>query len=61
MSASVTMEIGVNLRVGALPGDLTDVEDGEEREKIALSSLADSCLVQHGSLKTTVNNNNNVA
>lgn len=28
MSASVTMEIGVNLRVGALPGDLTDVEVG---------------------------------
>lgn len=28
MPASVTMEIGVNLRDGALPGDLTDVEEG---------------------------------
>lgn len=36
MPASVTMEIGVNLRVGNLPGDLTDVE---EREKGDLSKL----------------------
>lgn len=34
MSASVTMEIGVNLRVGVLPGDSTEVEEGRRgREK----------------------------
>lgn len=65
MSASVTMEIGVNLRVGALPGDLTDVEGRRGKREISASSLADYRLVQYGSLKTTskpaMNNNNNMA
>lgn len=53
------MEMGVKLRVGALPGYLTDVKEERGEGGGLWSSWADYRLVQHSSLITTVNSNSN--